>query len=109
MKEGKLYINGSWIRSSSRRTFDNLNPATGKLFGKYQAGNAKDVKKAVQSASTSLKSWKKTPAPMRAQILFETSRLLRKNKDRLTKIIVLEMGKVWKEAAGDVQEAIDMF
>ena len=106
---GKLYINGKWVNSSSKKAFDNLNPATGRSIGKYQLGNKKDVEKAVQAASNAFPSWKKTPAPKRAEILFNIARLLKKNKDRLARLEVIEMGKVYKEAAGDVHEAIDVF
>ncbi|MEK6922528.1 MAG: aldehyde dehydrogenase family protein [Nanoarchaeota archaeon] len=109
MKQGLLYTNGNWTRSNSRRTFISLNPATAKPFARLQAGNKNDVDKAVQAAKKALPSWKKTPAPKRAEILFEISRLLKKNKEKLAKIEVLEMGKVYKEAAGDVQEAVDIF
>lgn len=109
LREGKLYIGGKWVKSSSRKTFLSLNPATGKPIGKYQLGNVKDVKKAVQAAKKALPNWKKTPAPKRGEILFEVARLLKRRKDQLTKLEVNEMGKVWKEAAGDVQEAIDIF
>ena len=107
--QGKLYINGKWINSSSKKTFNDLNPATEKILGKYQTGNKQDVEKAIQSASKALPSWKKTPAPKRAEILFEIVRLLKKNKERLAKLEVIEMGKVLKETRGDVQEAIDIF
>jgi len=106
---GRLYINGRWISSSSRKTFDNLNPATGKSIGKYSLGNEIDVNKAVQASSQTLKKWKNIPTPQRGEILLEIARLLKKNKNRLAKLEVIEMGKVYKEAAGDVQEAIDIF
>ena len=83
MREGKLYIDGRWVRSSSRKKFISLNPATGKSFGRYEAGNKKDVDKAVNASSRALAGWKKTPAPKRAEILYETVRLLKKNKDWL--------------------------
>jgi alpha-ketoglutaric semialdehyde dehydrogenase len=47
------------------------------------------------------------PAPRRAEILFRLGEILRKNKDRYTREMTREMGKVLKEAGGDVQEAID--
>ena len=109
MREGQLYINGKFVNSNSRKTFVSLNPATAKPFGIYQAGNKKDVDNAVKAAKKALPSWKKTPAPKRAEILFEVSSLLRKNKEKLAKIMVLEMGKILKETRGDVQEAIDIF
>ena len=109
MKRFGLFIGGKWVSPSSHKYFPSLNPATEKPIGYYQSGNKKDVDRAVNAANKALAGWKKTPAPKRAEILYEAVRLLRKNKERLTKIEVLEMGKVWKEAAGDVQEAIDIF
>lgn len=109
MHEGKLYINGKWVYSSSKKKFDNLNPATVSLLGKYQSGNQRDVNQAVEAAHNAFSSWKTTPAPKRAEILFETARLFKKHKNRLAKLEVIEMGKVYKEAIGDIQEAIDIF
>ncbi|MFH1592672.1 MAG: aldehyde dehydrogenase family protein [Candidatus Woesearchaeota archaeon] len=109
MREGKLYIGGKFVNSSSRKKFISLNPANERPFGRYQLGNKNDVDKAVQAAKKALPLWKKTPAPKRAEILFEVVRLLKKHKERLAKLEVLEMGKVYSEATGDVQEAIDVF
>ncbi len=39
--------------------------------------------------------------------MFTLGEILRKNKDRYTRDMTREMGKVLKEAGGDVQEAID--
>ena len=105
----KNYINGEWISSSSKRTFPSLNPANKKVIGKFQQSNSKDVERAVKAAEQALTSWSDLPAPHRAEILLEVARLLRKNKEKLAKIVTIEMGKVLKEGRGDVQEAIDIF
>src|SRR3989344_8851749 len=109
MKEYKLYIDGKWINSIANQTFNSINPANKKPIAKFQKGNEKDVEKAVQAAERSLEDWKNTPAPKRGEILLEASYLLKKNKQRLAELVTLEMGKVIKEAKGDVQEAIDTF
>jgi aldehyde dehydrogenase (NAD+) len=108
-KTYKMYIGGKWVNSSSGRTFERRNPATGALIGRFQKGNKEDVKKAVDAAEHALKKWSKTPPPTRGQILFKISRLLRENKERLARSMTEEMGKVLNETRGDVQEAIDMF
>ena len=51
--------------------------------------------------------WRRTPAPKRAEILFRLARILEENKEDFTHQMTREMGKVLKEAGGDVQEAID--
>jgi aldehyde dehydrogenase (NAD+) len=48
------------------------------------------------------------PAPRRGEVLFRFAQLLTDAKDELTDLMTHEMGKVKAEAAGDVQEAIDM-
>jgi aldehyde dehydrogenase (NAD+) len=109
MKEHENYVNGKWTHSSSGKTFHSLNPATGKSIGAFQASTRKDVEKALESAEKSLEAWSATPAPARGEYLFEISRLLKKNKERLAERMSEEMGKVMKETRGDVQEAIDVF
>lgn len=109
MKNYQIYINGEWINSSSKKTFPSLNPANEKIIGYFQSSNSEDVNKAVDAAEKAYSSWRNTPAPKRGEILLNAANLLKKDKDRLAKLIVLEMGKVYKEAAGDVQEAIDIF
>jgi aldehyde dehydrogenase (NAD+) len=109
MKIYKNYINGKWIESSSKKTFQSLDPATNQSIGKFQLGNEKDVDLAIESAKNSFKEWSDTPAPKRAEVLYEAVRLLKQNKQRLGRLVTIEMGKVFKEGLGDVQEAIDIF
>jgi acyl-CoA reductase-like NAD-dependent aldehyde dehydrogenase len=108
MQEYKLFIDGEWMRSSSGDTFDDINPATLETIGKLQKASIEDVKSAVDSADDAFVKWSGTPAPQRAKILFRAARMLEENKDDLSRLLTMEMGKVLKEARGDVQEAIDI-
>lgn len=103
------YIGGKWVRSRSRKTFKSLNPASLQVLGHFQASNGRDVDEAVKTAHRAYRKWREVPAPHRGEILFEIVRLLKKNKQRLGRIVTIEMGKVLKEGLGDVQEAIDVF
>ncbi len=102
------YINGKWTRSSSRKTLNNINPATGEIVCKCQAGNAKDVDFAVKAARDKFKKWKSFPPPMRGEILFKAARILEERKEKLAKLLTKENGKNLEEARGEVQEAIDI-
>ena len=46
--------------------------------------------------------------PRRAEILYRAAETIVREKENLARDMTREMGKVLKEAAGDVQEAIDM-
>ncbi len=109
MKEHANYVRGKWVHSPSGKTFDSLNPATAKSIGKFQASTKKDVEKAIEGAEKAYEEWSSTPAPKRAEYLFEISHLLKRNKEKLAERMTEEMGKILKEARGDVQEAIDVF
>ncbi|CAN5153634.1 aldehyde dehydrogenase family protein [soil metagenome] len=104
----KNYIGGEWVKSASGEYFDNVNPAdTTDIVGRFPASSAEDVDKAVEAAKNAATKWRRTPAPKRAEILFRLGEILRDNKEQFTREMTREMGKVLKEAGGDVQEAID--
>jgi alpha-ketoglutaric semialdehyde dehydrogenase len=63
---------------------------------------------ALRAAETALPPSRAAPAPRRGDILFRYASLLRRDKERLTRAMTREMGKVPPEARGDVQEAIDI-
>ncbi|MEQ1923056.1 MAG: aldehyde dehydrogenase family protein, partial [Pyrinomonadaceae bacterium] len=108
VKKYHNYINGEWVKSSSGEWFDNVNPAdTTDIVGRFPASNGDDINAAVAAAKNAATRWRRTPAPKRAELLFTLGEILRKNKDEFTQQMTREMGKVLKEAGGDVQEAID--
>ncbi|MEK6932853.1 MAG: aldehyde dehydrogenase family protein [Nanoarchaeota archaeon] len=109
MKSYQIYIDGKWINSVTGKTFQSLNPANEEVIGEFQSCNSYDVNKAVDAAEKVFSSWSNLPAPKRGELLLKVANLLREDKERLSKLVSLEMGKVYKEASGDVQEAIDIF
>jgi acyl-CoA reductase-like NAD-dependent aldehyde dehydrogenase len=112
MADAKVYknfINGEWVDSVTKKTFENRNPAdTRELLGVFQASNEEDVKRAINAAKEAYKKWRLVPAPKRGEILFKMAEMLVKRKEDFARQMTQEMGKVLKETRGDVQEAIDM-
>ncbi|HUL32368.1 MAG TPA: aldehyde dehydrogenase family protein [Candidatus Eisenbacteria bacterium] len=103
------YINGEWVAARSGKALENRNPAnTDEVIGIFPLSSREDVDSAVDSAKEAYKSWRLTPAPKRAEILFRAAELLVRRKEELSRAMTREMGKVLAETRGDVQEAIDM-
>jgi len=102
------YIGGRWVPARSGRTFTNTNPATGETLGEYPASGPEDVNDAVEAARKAYPSWRLTPAPKRAEILYRAGEILRARKEDLARAMTREMGKILIETRGDVQEGIDM-
>ena len=102
------FINGKFQPAKGGKTFLNINPADHRdVVGEFQASTVEDVNEAVAVAKEAYKSWRLTPAPKRAEILFRAGNLLMERKEQFANDMTREMGKVIDETRGDVQEAID--
>ncbi len=62
---------------------------------------------AVEAARRSFESWSATSPRDRAEILILAARIMRRDRFALAAVEVFECGKPWREADGDVAEAID--
>src|SRR5574338_263681 len=108
VKTYQNYINGEWVASQSREMFENINPAdTRDIIGRFPLSTSDDVNEAVNAEQGAFDRWRNTSAPKRAELLFRLGEILMRNKEQFTADMTREMGKVLKEAGGDVQEAID--
>ncbi len=105
----KNFIGGHWVKPSTNNYLENLNPAdTRESIGLFPASGIADVNAAVDAAREAFPKWKAFPAPKRAEILYRAGEILMQRKEQYAQEMTREMGKVIKEARGDVQEAIDM-
>lgn len=101
------FINGQWVKSNTEKYEDVPNPATGELLAKVPISTKEDLNNAVQAAKEAYKTWKSTPVPQRARILFKYHQLLVKEWDELARLITIENGKNFNEAYGEVQRGIE--
>ena len=103
------WIGGEWVPAQSGRTFENRNPADrDDLVGVFPESDRRDVDAAVEAAKRAFPGWRDTPAPRRAEVLYAAGEILKRDKEKLARLMTREMGKVLKETRGDVQEGIDM-
>jgi malonate-semialdehyde dehydrogenase (acetylating) / methylmalonate-semialdehyde dehydrogenase len=103
----KNYINGEWVDAQSTEALDVPNPATGEVLARVPISSKADVELAVSAANEAFKTWKNTPVPKRARILYKYHHLLTENHEKLARLIVQENGKAYKEAHGEVQRGIE--
>lgn len=108
-KTRRNFIGGRWKASSSRGTYISRNPAdTSDILGRFPESSPSDIDLAVRAARGALPDWKLVPPPAKGLLLMRAAALLEREKESLARLMTREMGKVLKEARGDVQEAIDM-
>jgi aldehyde dehydrogenase (NAD+) len=101
------YVDGKWVPASTGQTFLDTNPARpDEVIGEFQRSGPDDVGAAVAAAKAAQQEWRRTPAPLRAELVARATRLLIERKPELTETVTREMGKVLVDSGYDVQGAI---
>lgn len=100
------YIGGTWCDAEGGRTYPTFNPTTGQVLAEVARSANTDVDAAFAAAREAFPAWKATPAPLRANLLFQVANVAQAREDELVHYICQEHGKTLEDAHGDVQELI---
>lgn len=104
----KLYINGKFIESKTNDWIDLYNPATNEVISKVPKSTKDEMEYAVSSAKEAYKSWSKTSIIRRQQIMFNLQNIIKSNMKNIAENIVLEQGKTFPDAEGDVLRGLQV-
>jgi RHH-type proline utilization regulon transcriptional repressor/proline dehydrogenase/delta 1-pyrroline-5-carboxylate dehydrogenase len=101
-----LIIGGETMETQAE--FVSRNPSDiAQAVGTVATGEKRHVALAVAAAKEALPQWNELGAGRRAEYLLETADVMRRRRFELTAWEIFECGKTWREADGDVCEAID--
>ena len=104
------YINGEWVESSTKETFEVLYPATGEPFATVPKCNAEDTKAAIDAAREAFDKgrWGKTAPMERSNILLKLAQLVEEEKEKLAVLETRHMGKTIRVSRdGDMPLVVD--
>jgi len=99
----EMFIAGKEVPSVSGKRFSVINPATMDPVDTVPAGEADDVRVAVDAAEDAFTRWSATTARERGKILFRAAQLVRDHTKDLATLLTAEQGKPLKEARDEVQ------
>ena len=85
-----------------------FSPVDGSTIGGIGVTSNSEYEEVIKSNMEAFKAWSKTPAPKRGEIVRQIGDALRKEKEALATLLTYEMGKIYQEALGEVQEMIDI-
>lgn len=102
------FINGKWVKSTSKNVEQIPNPATGDIIGTVPLSTREEFDEAAKAASKAFESWRKTPSPNRARMLFKYHALVQENREQLANILCMETGKVMADCLGSVQRGLEI-
>ncbi|WP_298537559.1 aldehyde dehydrogenase family protein [uncultured Algibacter sp.] len=106
MKHYSCYINGEWLDESSRGVIEVENPVDNAVFATVTVCNKEDVQYALETSEQAQKTWALTPANTRALHIIEIANKLKVEREHFAKLLVLEQGKTYPEALGEVDDTI---
>ncbi len=96
-----------WLETTGE-IIPSYSPADGSLIGNIRQATADDYEKIIREAQCAFIQWRMVPAPKRGEIVRQIGNELRKYKEPLGKLVAYEMGKIYQEGLGEVQEMIDI-
>jgi succinate-semialdehyde dehydrogenase/glutarate-semialdehyde dehydrogenase len=104
-----LFIDGAWRKNGSgNKGEDVINPATEKPLARLPHASKADLDETVESAKKGFALWRATSAYDRCKIMHKAADLMRERHDAIAKIMVLEQGKPYPEARGEVIVSADI-
>ena len=101
-------ISGQWVESKTETWIDVHNPATNDVVTRVPQTTSAEMEEAVESCKRAFRSWSKTSAMARQQIMFRYQQLIKSNIGELAKLITLEQGKTLADAEGDVLRGLQV-
>lgn len=96
-----------WYKSEGDIT-TSVSPIDNKEIAKVKNATLKEYEMVIEKAEEAFKTWRKVPAPVRGELVRKIGLALRENKEYLGALVTLEMGKIYQEGLGEVQEMIDI-
>lgn len=84
--------------------FTSLNPASGELLAEYASWTGDELGAALNAVATATPGWRNTPIAQRSGLMARAAEVLRQRRDELARLISLEVGKLFKEARGEIDK-----
>jgi len=85
-----------------------VSPIDGEVIAKVSNATTGDYESVIAKAEEAFSVWKSIPAPQRGEVVRQIGLALRESKEDLGFLVTLEMGKIYQEGLGEVQEMIDI-
>lgn len=103
----RLFIDGVWIDTGSRRVGPVIDPSSGLQIGSFPHATHEDLDAALAAASRAFPSWAATSPRERGRILKRAADLIRARIDDIAPLATMEMGKPLAQARGETLNAAE--
>ena len=104
MRDYKMLVGGEWVDALSGKTFESINPYTGRAWATAPEADEKDVDRAVNAARAAFDEgpWGKMTGTERARLMRRLADLLAENAEELATVESTDNGKLLREMGGQL-------
>lgn len=104
------FIGGKWVAPVKGQYFENSSPVDGNNFTKIPRSTEEDVELAIDAAWEAAKTWNRSSATERSNMLLKIADVMEQNLETLARIETWDNGKAVRETmAADLPLAVDHF
>ncbi len=97
-----------FLGKDNKKNIASHTPIDGSQIARVTETSRADYDLVVEQAQEAFKEWRMVPAPERGEIVRQIGLELRAHKEDLGRLVSYEMGKIYQEGLGEVQEMIDI-
>jgi aldehyde dehydrogenase (NAD+) len=105
---GSLAAVGFDLAALGSGDLESRSPIDGRLLGRLASASRAEYDAALARSTAAFGAWRAVPAPRRGELVRLFGEAVRRHKPALAELITLEVGKIASEAAGEVQEVVDI-
>ena len=105
VRQYKMLVGGEWVSARSGKTFESINPYTGRVWATAPEAGEEDVDRAVRAAREAFDEgpWGKMTGTERARLIRRLADLLAENAEDIAQVESTDNGKLLREMGGQLK------
>jgi acyl-CoA reductase-like NAD-dependent aldehyde dehydrogenase len=88
----RCYIGGRWVAAGTGRTFDDVEPYSGRLFARVAAGGRSEARAAIDAAAAAFPAWSATTPAEKARLFFAAAEIVKRRRTEIAQLLARETG-----------------
>jgi len=111
MMQGKMFIDGQWMDSTSQDVREIINPFNQECIARVSEGGREDAQLAIQAASRAFDEgvWSNIPGCQRGELVYRLGQLIDRDREELARLESLDTGKTVEESRWDMDDISGIF
>lgn len=103
----KNFVGGKWVDPAGASYIDVENPSTGAVIAQVPLTSREETNRAIETAHKAYLSWKDVPVARRVSYLFKLLAMLEADEEKISRILVEEMGKSLPDARAEMKRVFE--